>query len=90
MPHEAWALEHTVDLDIFNPPRSLAEQNRRLSEARLLESGQQPDPLDPGPLSGKAVFPAVRFPHRVKPRKQILLSAPLSYNHGTNGAMTNA
>jgi quercetin dioxygenase-like cupin family protein len=22
MPHEAWALEDTVDLDIFNPPRA--------------------------------------------------------------------
>lgn len=21
MPHEAWALENTVDLDVFNPPR---------------------------------------------------------------------
>ncbi len=22
MPHEAWALEETVDLDVFNPPRA--------------------------------------------------------------------
>ena len=22
MPHEAWALEETIDLDVFNPPRA--------------------------------------------------------------------
>jgi len=31
MPHEAWALEDTVDLDVFrSPARRLAEQDRRL------------------------------------------------------------
>ena len=23
MPHEAWALEETIDLDVFNPPRAV-------------------------------------------------------------------
>jgi len=41
MPHEAWALEDTVDLDVFDPPREdWLKQDRRLSEARSLESGR--------------------------------------------------
>src|SRR2546425_3647265 len=32
MPHEAWALEDTVDLDVFDPPRS--EERRVGKECR--------------------------------------------------------
>ena len=35
MPHEAWALEDTLDLDVFTPPRArLAQQNRRIFTLR--------------------------------------------------------
>jgi len=46
MPHEAWALEDTIDLDVFNPPRGLAEQNGPITSVTAVVSQPTLPPSD--------------------------------------------